>query len=114
MLGQLTNVTILAPSNNALSALLSSSMASGLAMQGAVQNLLSYHVLNGTYYASNFTSSNTSMFIPTRLSNSQYSLVTGGQRLQVMYNGTNVTAYSGLKQPSHFVTTVSTTLRGWL
>ncbi|KXJ88373.1 FAS1 domain-containing protein [Microdochium bolleyi] len=101
----LTNVTILAPNNDAIQKILSSSMAAGLAMPGAIQNILSYHVLNGTYYASNFTSSNMSMFIPTHLTNSMYSLVSGGQRVEVMYNGTNVTAYSGLKQPSRFVTT---------
>lgn len=105
-LSQMTNVTILAPSNNAISKLLNSSMSAAMNQTGMIQSLLSYHILNGTYYASNFTANNMmAMFIPTHLTNPELSLVSGSQRVEIMSNNGNVTAYSGLKQASNFMTT---------
>lgn len=58
----------------------------------------SYHVLQGNY--SNIT--NTS-FIPTSLEPSAYANVTGGQRVQALASGSNVTFFSGLLQNSSVV-----------
>ncbi|TKA68276.1 hypothetical protein B0A49_10044 [Cryomyces minteri] len=90
-----TNITILAPSNNAFSTLLNSSMGPMLAANpGLIQAVLQYHVLNGTYPASAVTS--TPAFIPSLLTNQTYSNVTGGQRVECVTVGGNVTFYSGL------------------
>jgi len=92
-----TNITILAPSNAAFSMLLNSTAGMALANNSAaIQAILTYHVLNGTYYASNVTSNAT--FIPTMLSNPAYANVTGGQRVEAITEGMNVTFFSGLLQ----------------
>ncbi|KAF7531007.1 hypothetical protein G7054_g9318 [Neopestalotiopsis clavispora] len=102
-LDQLSNVTILAPNNDALSALLNNSDAAAtLSDSGAVDALLSYHVLRGTYYADSFT--NTSMFIPTLLVNETYANITGGQRVEARVSDSNVTFFSGLKQNATVLT----------
>lgn len=55
-----------------------------------------YHVLQGTYPASAIT--NQSAFIPTALTNTSYTNVTGGQRVEAMTSGQNVEFVSGLLQ----------------
>ena len=96
-LSEMSNVTILAPNNNAFEAALNSS--TGQAFSGndtaAIEALLSYHVLNGTY--SNFSSM--PMFIPTALdSMGMYANISRGQVVEAIgsnsSNGT--TFYSGL------------------
>jgi uncharacterized surface protein with fasciclin (FAS1) repeats len=72
---------------------------------GMLEALLTYHVLNGTYYASSF--SNMSMFIPTLLENTTYANITGGQRVQALANNGTVAFFSALKQNSTVVTPVS-------
>jgi uncharacterized surface protein with fasciclin (FAS1) repeats len=105
-LGNETNITVLAPSNEAFAAFLNSSAGTAAAsIPSTVEALLSYHVLNGTYPASAFT--NTSQFIPTFLTNSSYANVTGGQRVEAVLNGTNVEIFSGLLQKSTVTTAVS-------
>ncbi|KAG9234229.1 putative Periostin [Amylocarpus encephaloides] len=98
-LSSASNLTILAPSNDALSAFLASprGMAAGNDTE-AIVALLQYHVLNGTHHAYNFTAR--PQFIPTMLMNSTYANVTGGQSVEVIRNGTNVTIYSGLVERS--------------
>merc|ERR1711988_432875 len=71
------NVTILAPSNDALETLMNSDAGSMLDNDQFVQSLLRYHVLQSTVYASNITQ--TPIFAPTYLNSSMYSNVTGGQ-----------------------------------
>jgi uncharacterized surface protein with fasciclin (FAS1) repeats len=94
-LANVKDITVLAPSNDALGAVLNSSAGAALASQpGAVQGLLEYHVLNGTYQASAFT--NKSQFIPSLLTNSSYTNVTGGQVVQAVLDGKTVTFFSGL------------------
>lgn len=106
MLDQLSNVTILAPNNDALSSLLNdSTAASALSDSGAVNALLSYHILNGTHYAADFT--NMSMFIPTYLTNETYANITGGQRVEAVLADNNVTFFSGLRNNATVVTPVS-------
>ncbi|KAI3325228.1 FAS1 domain-containing protein [Xylariaceae sp. AK1471] len=91
------NVTILAPNNDAVNALTNNPDTGNLFSQpGYLEALLSYHVLNGTYYASNI--SNTSQFIPTLLTNQSFTNVTGGQRVEAVSNNNNVTFYSASKQ----------------
>lgn len=102
------NVTLLAPSNDAISALLNSSTGKMLtADPGLAQAVLQYHVLNGTYYASQVT--NMSTFIPTMLNNMTYSNVTGGQRVNAILEGSNVTFFSGLNMNTTVMQAVSTT-----
>ncbi|KAF4629444.1 hypothetical protein G7Y89_g8700 [Cudoniella acicularis] len=96
-LGNATNITILAPSNEALTTFLNSTAGMNTAnISGAVTALLQYHVLNGTYH--NFTTR--PEFIPTMLSNATLANVTGGQRVEATRNGTNVTFLSGLVERS--------------
>lgn len=106
-LGQAQNITILAPSNAALEKLLSNTnTAAALASNpGLITAILSYHVLNGTRYASSF---NSSAFIRTLLTNQTYTNVTDGQRVQAVSRNGAVTLYSALKQNSTVVTPVCT------
>jgi hypothetical protein len=72
---------------------------------GFAQNLLYYHVINGTYYASNFSS--TPAFAPTLLTNATYSNVTGGQVVEAVVENGGVSIYSGARENSTVVTPVS-------
>jgi len=98
-LAGLSNITILAPSNNALAAFLNSTAGVAASKNpDAVAALLTYHVLNGTYPASAFT--NSSQFIPTLLTNTSFANVTGGQRVEASLNGSTVDIFSGLLSKS--------------
>jgi uncharacterized surface protein with fasciclin (FAS1) repeats len=105
-LGSLQNVTLLAPSNDALAALLNSSAAAALASDpGALVALLDYHVLAGTYYASSFT--NQSQFIKTALTNTTYANITGGQVVEAKTVNGGVEIFTALKQNVTVTTAVS-------
>ncbi|KAL6711173.1 hypothetical protein ACN47E_005704 [Coniothyrium glycines] len=93
-LGGLTNITVLAPSNAAFAAVDNATLAGLTANPGLLAAVLQYHVLNGTYPSSAIT--NQSAFVPTSLTNTQFTNVTGGQRVEVINEGGNVTIYSGL------------------
>lgn len=94
-LGNATNITILAPSNEAFASFANSSAAADVATDpGLLAAVLQYHVLNGTYSASQIT--NQSTFIPTLLQNSTYSNVTGGQVVEAIMIGNETVFYSGL------------------
>ena len=105
-LSMATNITILAPSNEAFAAFLNSSagMAVTLNDTAAIQAILSYHVLNGTYPASSIMS--TPAFVPTLLNNPSYSNVTGGQVVEAVTQGSSVEIYSGLLANSTVTTPV--------
>ncbi|KAM0323952.1 hypothetical protein ACHAQA_008534 [Verticillium albo-atrum] len=98
------NITVLAPSNDAIAAFLNNSIAAAAvaADPGLIVAVLQYHILNGTYYASNITEADGPLFVPTLLSNETYANVTGGQRVEVVppQGDGNVTFYSGLKENS--------------
>ncbi|KAI9787939.1 MAG: hypothetical protein M1816_007339 [Peltula sp. TS41687] len=100
-LAQATNITILAPSNEAFNKLMSSS--AGAAIQAndtaAIQALLSYHVLSGIYPASSIGS--TPAFVPSLLNNPRFSSVTGGQKVEAVKKGDTVTFTSGLRMTSN-------------
>ncbi|KAI4101996.1 MAG: hypothetical protein L6R37_004661 [Teloschistes peruensis] len=95
-LGSASNVTILAPSNEAFQMFLSTPAAAALAANdtAAIQAVLSYHILNGTYPASAVMEM--PAFIPTMLNNSAYANVTGGQVVEAVKQGDKVVFYSGL------------------
>merc|ERR1712039_852328 len=92
------NVTILAPSNDALETLMNSDAGSMLDNDQFVQSLLRYHVLQSTVYASDITQ--TPVFAPTYLNRSMYSNVTGGQVVEARMQDDEVQFVSGLKQVS--------------
>ncbi|KAK0647117.1 FAS1 domain-containing protein [Cercophora newfieldiana] len=96
-LGGLSDITVLAPSNEAFSKLLSDP-AVAAAVQSTpslVPALLTYHVLNGTFYASALTSLTAPAFVPTYLTNTDYSTVSGGQVVEVKAENGGVTILSG-------------------
>lgn len=101
------NITVLAPSDQAFAKFLNSSAGSAVKANdtAAIQAILSYHVLNGSYQASMFTSNAT--FVPTSLSNMAYTNVTGGQRVEAVMVGKNVSIFSGLLQNSTVTQAVS-------
>ncbi|KAI1653999.1 Fasciclin-domain-containing protein [Daldinia decipiens] len=102
-LNQLQNVTILAPSNDAFSALtINNETTSLLDNSDYLQAFLSYHILNGTYYNDNF--GDESVFIPTLLTNRTYTNVTGGQVVEARLHDNNVTFFSSLKENATIIT----------
>ncbi|MCJ1246977.1 hypothetical protein MMC30_004188 [Trapelia coarctata] len=94
------NITVLAPSDQAFANFLKSPAGSAIAANdtAAIQAVLTYHILNGTYQASMFSS--TPVFVPSMLSNPAYTNVTGGQRVEAVMVGQNVSVFSGLLQNS--------------
>lgn len=97
-LANVTNVTVLAPSNEALSAFTNSTafktIASSPDGNRSIADLLSYHVLQGEYYASNIT--DTPAFVHTLLNDTEYSNVTNGQVVEAIMQDNKVYFYSGL------------------
>lgn len=98
-LSELTNVTLLAPSDEAFETFLNSSAGAALAENDTalIQSILTYHVLNGTY-----ESFEEEEFIPTALQPPTYTNVTGGQVVHVVPGEDGAaTVYSGLITPSN-------------
>lgn len=91
----LSNITILAPSNNAFEALETDPRGEALyaASQEDYLNLIYYHILNGTY--DNITDYE---IVSTLLTNSNYTNVTGGQVVGAYFDDDDgeVGFYSGL------------------
>jgi uncharacterized surface protein with fasciclin (FAS1) repeats len=104
-LSGLSNITILAPSNSAFSQIDNETLSGLAANEGLLTALLQYHVLNGTYLSSAI--SNSSVFVPTALTNNLFTNVTGGQVVEAVTMGGNVTFYSGLLSNSTVTTAVS-------
>jgi len=92
----LTNITLLAPSNEAFTKLLNSSAGSAVQANDTslIDALFSYHILDGKYLSSNFTS--TAQFIPTKLVDPTYSDLTAGQVVEAVANNGSVAFFSGL------------------
>jgi len=67
--------------------------------------ILSYHVLNGTYY--NTSLLNSSQFLTTLLHNQTYANITGGQKVQVVGTNDTVHFFSALKENATVISTVS-------
>jgi uncharacterized surface protein with fasciclin (FAS1) repeats len=100
----------LAPNNDALGNITSNNNFNSnnpddsVSSPGYLKALLDYHILNGTYYASNIT--DTSQFVPTKLTNESYTNVTGGQRVECSSHNDNVTFISAWKQNVSVVNSV--------
>jgi uncharacterized surface protein with fasciclin (FAS1) repeats len=104
-LSQAGNITLLAPSNDAFLEFARTDVGKTIASDpGLLASLLRYHVLNGTYQASQIT--NMSTFIPTLLTNTTYSNVTGGQVVEAVKIGNETVFYSGLLQNSTVISAV--------
>ena len=88
------NVTILAPSNAAFEAIGNETVQALANNTGLLTALLQYHVLDGTYLSSAIT--NQSAFVPSMLTNQLFTNVTGGQVVEAVTTGDNVTFFSGL------------------
>lgn len=105
-LSQARNITILAPSNEAFSEFANTDIGREASNNPyLLVALLDYHVLNGTFQASQIT--NQSTFVPTFLSNETYSNVTGGQVIEAVKVGNETVFYSGLLQNSTVTSAVS-------
>ncbi|KAL8886042.1 MAG: hypothetical protein Q9215_006197 [Flavoplaca cf. flavocitrina] len=102
VLGSATNVTVLAPSNEAFDAFMSSAQAQSFSEQDAIQALLQYHIIMGTYRSDAVT--DMPVFLPTMLNSTDYANVTGGQVVQAVMQGENVVFYSGLLNNSTVTT----------
>lgn len=105
-LSQARDITILAPSNDALTEFVETDAGRIISGDpGLLSALLQYHVLNGTFQASQVT--NQSAFIHTLLTNETYTNVTGGQVVEAVQVGNETVFYSGLLQNSTVTTAVS-------
>jgi len=89
------NITLLAPSNDALGALNSSGILSSGSQEGLIQALLNYHVLVGVFNSSSITE--TPAFPATLLNNTAFANVTGGQVVEVRVEDDEVAAITGFK-----------------
>jgi uncharacterized surface protein with fasciclin (FAS1) repeats len=109
-LGSAQNITLFAPSNDALSALNSSGLLSSSSQEGLVQALLSYHVLVGVFNSSSI--SETPVFPATLLNNTAFANVTGGQVVECRVVDDEVLVISGLKNNVSVTQAVSLYLLG--
>lgn len=101
-LADASNVTVLAPTNEAFQSFLSGmNLQLDSVTEGMVAAILQYHVLNGTYAAANVTDSPT--FINTLLMNETYTNVTGGQVVGARMDDDDVVFTSGLKSDATVV-----------
>ncbi|CAH0051198.1 unnamed protein product [Clonostachys solani] len=108
LLNSLTDITILAPNNDAIKTFLGNTSVSQISPQ-EIGAILSYHVLNGTYFSDNVTS--TPSFLPTLLNATEFTNVTGGQVVEAIKQDSNVTFLSGFRKPSN-VTQANITFAG--
>lgn len=99
------NITILAPSNEAFASIGNETLQQLTSNEGLLTALLQYHVLNGTILSSAIT--NQSQFVPTLLTNELFTNVTGGQVVEAVTSGDNVTFFSGLLSNSSVSQAVS-------
>ena len=101
----ITNVTLLAPTNDAF-AKLTAELGGVLPNDTSLINaIFSYHILDGQYLSSNFSS--TAKFIPSKLVDPTYTSLTGGQVVEGLASGKSVVFYSGLLQNSTVTQAVS-------
>jgi len=101
-LSSASNITILAPSNNAFGKVPNATLSTLMSNTGMLSALLQYHVLSGVFPASAIT--NMSAFVPTLLTNATYANVTGGQRVKAIKSGSTVNIFSGLLDNSTVTT----------
>ena len=99
-----TNITFLAPSNEAFTKLLAGPSGQALNDASLVEALLSYHILNGTYKSTDFDTKPT--FVSTFLIDSNYTYVPGGQVVEALTTSDGTIFASGLLQLSTATKTV--------
>lgn len=102
-LSSASNVTILAPNNDAFTEL----FAAGTVQPndtGLIQAVLSYHVLDGVYRSTDINE--TPSFVPTLLTDELYTNVTGGQVVEALSVDGSVFFISGLRENSTATTAV--------
>jgi uncharacterized surface protein with fasciclin (FAS1) repeats len=104
-LGGAQNITLLAPSNDAIGALNSSGILSSGGQEGLIQALLNYHVLVGVFNSSSITE--TPAFPATLLNDTAYANVTGGQVVEVRAEDDGVEVISGFKNSVNVTEAVS-------
>jgi hypothetical protein len=114
-LNNLSNVTFLAPNNDAMEKYLQTLGYSSFDSlytdkPGGVLSHVAYHLLRGVYYTSSFAATpGKPVFIATDLTvadDPAYDGVTGGQRVEGIFQGNNVSFISGLGENSTVVTPV--------
>ncbi|KAK4032119.1 FAS1 domain-containing protein [Parachaetomium inaequale] len=104
ILTNVQGVTLLAPSNNALSQLYSTPLATQLASDpNLLTAFLSYHVLDGVYMMSDFTNAPVAS-MPTFLNMAGYSNVSGGQVVESRAQNGAVTFLTGNNAQSNVQT----------
>jgi uncharacterized surface protein with fasciclin (FAS1) repeats len=103
-----TDVTILAPENNAFSVLTGplEDDQQPLANASLIRGILQYHVVNGTHEADDFEDSE---FLHTHLTQPQFQNVSDGQVIHFVQEDDRVNCISGLNSESRFVGSVSLT-----
>lgn len=95
ILSNAEGVTLLAPSNNALTQLYSTPLATDLALDpNLLTAFLAYHVLDGVHFMSDFANTPATS-VPTFLDLAGYSNVTGGQVVVSRSQNGAVTFISG-------------------
>lgn len=99
-----TDITIVAPSNEAFVKFIQGPGRAFANNTRAVEQLLAYHVLDGLVPSSDFSA--TPAFVPTLLNTPTLTNVTDGQVVEGVVNGTDVEIISGLKQVSKVVKAV--------
>lgn len=104
----LSNITVLAPSNEAFNTLLSDPVVATAAQNNPslIPALLSYHIINGTYYSGDLISAPDPVLLPTLLTDEAFTTVPGGQRVEVRGNSNGVSIYSGGGAESNVSATV--------
>jgi uncharacterized surface protein with fasciclin (FAS1) repeats len=89
-------VTLLAPSNDALTELYNSPLANQLAQDpNLLTAFLAYHVLDGIFFNSHFVNTQPHLSLPTLLDIETFSNVSGGQRIISTSQNGAVTFFSG-------------------
>lgn len=92
-----SNITILAPSNEAFQKTLAdpASQLSDAKVNGFIDDVLSYHVVNGTLSSSSISSE--PQFLPTWLTNKEWTMLSGGQVVEAVMNNGRASFISGIK-----------------
>jgi uncharacterized surface protein with fasciclin (FAS1) repeats len=100
-------VTLLAPSNNAMTLLYNTPLYGQLAADpNLLTAFLSYHVLDGVYFASDFTNTPGGVSVPTFMNMEAFSNVSGGQVVESKSQNGAVTFVSGNGVQSNVQTNV--------
>lgn len=101
-LTNITNYTLLAPSDTAITRWLNNTSPSPT--QDEIEVTLSYHILHGGYALASFSAN--PQFASSYLSNSSFTNVTGGALVELLEDGRSPTVLSANKTKSSVITGV--------